>query len=176
MSHPPFTVTLASAAVLALLTAAASAHVPLRPPGSIYVGVDLEVGGTPFAAKGLGECSYAPDASIDRMPGQMWSVKQHDSAKDVSFTLWQLKQGGEMFTLNVTSGGTMHHVNTTHAGPSAAATGSGWASIAKNGKSGQFSIDAVDDTGVKVTGTLSCSSFIAGVVNSRQGGSPIGLA
>jgi len=89
----------------------------------------------------------------------MWSVRQHDSAKDVSFTLWQLKQGGEMFTLNVTSGGTMHRVNTTHAGPASDHAGSGWASVAKQGKSGQFSIDAVDDTGVRVTGTLSCSGF-----------------
>ena len=124
MSRPFMKLTLGTAAVLVLLTAAASANVRLRPPGSIYVGIDLEVGGAPFAAKGAGECSYASDASIDRMPGQMWSVRQHDSAKDVSFTLWQLKQGGEMFTLNVTSGGTMHRVNTTHAGPASDHAGS----------------------------------------------------
>ena len=168
--------TLATAAVIALLAAGPSAHVRLRPPGSIYVGVDLEVGGAPFAAKGIGECSYASDASIDRMPGQMWSVRQHDSAKDVSFTLWQLKQGGEMFTLNVTSGGTMHRINATHAGVAADTPGSGWASIAKEGKSGQFSIDALDDTGVRVTGTLFCSGFMAAARTAPQGGVTTGLA
>jgi len=168
--------TLGTAAVLALLTAAASANVRLRPPGSIYVGIDLEVGGAPFAAKGAGECSYASDTSIDRMPGQMWSVRQHDSAKDVSFTLWQLKQGGEMFTLNVTSGGTMHRVNTTHAGPASDHAGSGWASVAKQGKSGQFSIDAVDDTGVRVTGTLFCSGFMAAAGSAPLSTLPLGMA
>ena len=70
--------TLATAAVVAVLTAVTSAHVPLRPPGSIYVGIRLEVGGAPFAAKGTGECNYAADASIRQMPGQMWSVRQRD--------------------------------------------------------------------------------------------------
>ena len=77
----------------------------------------------------------------------------------MNFTLWQLKQGGEMFTLYVTSGGKMHRVSTIQAGPAADRHGSGWASISTHGKSGQFSIDAVDDTGVRVTGTLSCSGF-----------------
>ena len=150
---------LATAVVFAVLIAGTSAHVPLRPPGSTYVGINLEVGGAPFAAKGAGECSYAPDASIDQLPGQMWSVRQRDAAQDVYFTLWQLKQGGEMFTLDVTSGGKMHRVNTVHGGPAAVGRGSVWASISTHGQSGKFSIDAVDDTGVRVTGTLSCSGF-----------------
>ena len=140
---------LATAAVFAVLAAGTSAHVPLRPPGSTYVGINLEVGGAPFAAKGTGECNYAPDASIDRLPSQMWSVRQRDAAQDVYFTLWQLKQGGEMFTLNVTSGGKIHRVNTIHGGPAADRRGSGWASISTQGKSGKFSIDALDDTGVR---------------------------
>jgi len=151
--------TLATAAIVVVLVAGTSAHVPLRPPGSIYVGINLEVGGAPFAAKGAGECNYAAEASIQQMPGQMWSVRQRDSGQDVNFTLWQLKQGGEMFTLYVTSGGQVHRVNTIPVGPAADRRGSGWASISMHGKSRQFSIDAVDDTGVRVTGTLSCSGF-----------------
>jgi hypothetical protein len=151
---------LATAVVVAVLAADTSAHVPLRPPGSIYVGINLEVGGAPFAAKGTGECRYAADASIDRVPGQMWTVRRRDSGQDVNFTLWRLRQGGEMFTLNVTSGGKMHRVNTIQASP-ADRRGSGSASISTQGGRGKFSIDAVDDTGVRVTGTLSCSAFTA---------------
>jgi hypothetical protein len=159
MSRARRELALATAAVLAVLTTGTSAHVSLRPPGSIYVGINLEVGGAPFAAKGTGECNYAPDASLHQMPGEMWSVRQRDSGEDVNFTLWQLKQGGEMFTLYVTSGGTMHRVTTIQSGPAADRHGSGSATITTRGKSRQFSIDAVDDTGVRVTGTLSCSGF-----------------
>ena len=70
--------TLATAAVVAVLTAGTSAHVPLRPPGSIYVGINLEVGGAPFAAKGTGECNYAPDASH---PSDAWPDVERQAAR-----------------------------------------------------------------------------------------------
>jgi len=159
MSRARWDSKLATAAVVALLTAGISAHVPLRPPGSIYVGINLEVGGALFAAKGEGECTHAPDASIHQMPGQMWSVRRRDPGQDMHFTLWQLKQGGEIVTLDVTSGGTMHRVSTIQVGTAADRRGSVSASISTHGKGGQFSIDAVDDSGVKVMGTLSCSGF-----------------
>jgi hypothetical protein len=135
-----------------------SAHVPLQPPGTIQVSVDLTVGGTAYSGRGPGECNHAADASIHEAPAQMWSVRRHDADRDVNFTLWRLKNG-DMFTLFVAVGGKSHRVNTLLVGPPADRRGSGTAAIAQRGKGGQFTINAISDTGLKITGTLTCSGF-----------------
>jgi hypothetical protein len=146
------------AATVAALGVRASAHVPLQPPGTIQVGIELNVGGATYSAKGSGECNHAAAASIYEAPGQMWSVRRTDPDRDVNLTLWRLK-GGDMFTLFVTIGGKSHRVNTLQVGPPANRRGSGTAAIATQGKGGQFTIDALTDTGLKITGTLTCSGF-----------------
>ena len=151
--------TLAIATTLAAASTSLSAHVPLRPPGSINVVVTLNVGGAAYSASGPGECNYAADASIHQAPARMWSVRRRDPNQDLNFTLWNLKSGGEMFTLSVISGGKTHRVNTLLVGPSGDRRGSGNASFAPLGKSGRFTIDAVADTGSRITGTLACSAF-----------------
>jgi len=148
----------AFAVAIAVYGATASAHVPLRPPGTIRVASDLNVGGTLYAAMGPGECNYASDASIHQAPGQMWSVRRRDADRDVNFTLWRLKTG-DMFTLSVTMSGKTHRVHTLQVGPSADRRGSGTVTITSMGKGGVFTIHAVADTGLKITGSLTCSGF-----------------
>lgn len=137
-----------------------AAHVPLQPPGSIRVAVDLTVGGAHYQVRSLGECHYSAIATIHHAPGQMWSVRQHDTTRDVNFTLWRLR-GGDTFTLSITTGGTAHRVSTLPVGPPSERRGSGKSTVATRGKSGQFTIDAVAETGARVTGTLSCSGFLS---------------
>lgn len=151
--------TFAIATTIAAAGAGVSAHVPLRPPGSIKLVVTLNVGGAAYSASGPGECNYAADASIHQAPARMWSVRQRDPNQDLNFTMWNLKNGGEMFTLSMISGGKTHRVNTLTVGPAGDRRGSGNASFAPLGKSGRFTIDAVADTGTRITGTLACSAF-----------------
>ena len=73
---------LALATILTVLLSSVSAHVPLRPPGSIDVLVDLSVDGAAYEVNGPGECNYAADASIDGAPARMWSVRRHDTNED----------------------------------------------------------------------------------------------
>ena len=153
---------LAIASSLAVLaSAAASAHVPLQPPGTVQVQVSLSVGGASLTAAGPGECNHGADASIYDAPGQMWAARQQGGSGSVNITLWRLARGGDMFTLFVTAGGKTHRINTLAVGPAADRRGSGTTVIAPRGKGGQFTINAVADTGATVTGTITCSAFTA---------------
>jgi hypothetical protein len=152
---------LALATILTVLLSSLSAHVPLRPPGSIDVLVDLSVDGAAYEVNGPGECNYAADASIDGAPARMWSVRRHDTNEDVNFALWSLKKGGELFTLSVSNGGKTHHVNTLLVGLAGDRRGSGRATYTASGKSGRFAIDVVADSGARINGTLACSAFVS---------------
>jgi hypothetical protein len=154
---------LATAACVAMLAASSAAHVPLQPPGSTIVQLDLNVGGTSYSVRGPGDCNYAADASIYQAAAQMWSVRRHDADKDVNFTLWRLHQGSDMFTLFVTTNGKTEKVNTLQVGPPADRLGSGSVVLAQRGKGGLFTIDAVAGNGAKITGTLACSDFMSPV-------------
>lgn len=154
---------LATATTIALLAGAVapSAHVPLQPPGAIHVQVNLAVGGAALTTAGSGECNHSADASIYEAPGQMWAARQQGSTSSVNLTLWRLAKGGDAFTLAVTAGGKSHRVNTLTVGPAANRRGSGATAIAARGKGGQFTINAVTDTGLTISGTVTCSAFTA---------------
>lgn len=151
---------IASIATLVLAaTAGTSAHVPLQPPGSLTVQVNLDMGGAPWAVKGIGDCQYAPGASVHEARGQMWRVHRRDAGRDVTFTEWRLGKV-DSFTLLLTVDGKTHRVNTLQVGPSSERTGSGSVRYEQRGHGGQFSINAVADTGLKITGTLACNGFV----------------
>lgn len=152
---------IATSSALLAGAVALSAHVPLQPPGTIHVQVNLAVGGAALTAAGAGECNHSADASIYEAPGQMWAARQQGSTSSVNLTLWRLAKGGDMFTLAVTTGGRTHRVNTLSVGPSSNRRGSGTTVIAPRGKGGLFTINAVTDTGLTITGTVSCSAFTA---------------
>jgi hypothetical protein len=65
-----------------------------------------------------------------------------------------------MFSLAVTSGGRTHRVNTVQVGPPANRRGSGTAKVDVRGKGGQFTVNAVADTGTTIIGTIACSAFV----------------
>ena len=155
---------LALATTFALLTGAiaASAHVPLQPPGAVHGQIALVVGGAALTSAGPAECNHSAGASIYDAPGQMWAARQQGSNNSsVNLTLWRLAKGGDMFTLSITAGGKTHRVNTLTVGPAADRRGSGSVAIAPMGKGGQFTISARTDTGITISGTVSCSAFTA---------------
>ncbi len=154
---------LTTATSLAMLAGAValSAHVPLQPPGAVQGKVNLKIGGAALTTAGPAECNHSAGASIYEAPGQMWAARQQGSNSSVNLTLWRLVKGGDMFTLSVTAGGRSHRVNTLTVGPTAERRGSGTVTIAAIGKGGQFTINAVADTGVTISGTVTCSAFTA---------------
>jgi hypothetical protein len=114
-----------------------------------------------------GECIFCDDSSIFDAPGSQWGVRHDDNSRDLNFTLWRLKKGGDGVTLFVTTGGKTHRVNTLPVGPPANRRGSGAATFEKRGVGGAFTIDAVADTGAKITGQLTCSAFARPEDNGR---------
>lgn len=150
-----FTATLS----VALAGATLAAHVPLQPPGTIMVGLDLSAGTRHLAGRAPGVCTYSPAASIHQAPGQMWNIRQRDGGTEVNFTGWRLGKT-DSFTLFVTIDGTRHRVNTLQVGPATDRAGSGTMRYTPKGRGGQMAIDAVTDTGLHITGTLTCSGFV----------------
>ncbi|MGC4080897.1 MAG: hypothetical protein QM736_01945 [Vicinamibacterales bacterium] len=132
---------------------------PLQPPGTLYVQVNLNVGGAAYSTKNPGECNYAPGASIHQSPGQMWRVRSRDAGRDLTFTEWRLGKV-DSFTLFLTVDGRTHRINTLQVGPPAERAGSGSVRYEPRGRGGQFSINGVTDTGMKISGTLACSGFV----------------
>ncbi len=130
---------------------------------SISVDVALTVGGVPYTAKAAGECNYSTESTIFEAPATMWAARQHDGNRNLNFTLWRLKkggeQGGDMLTLFVTVGNKTHRVNTVKVGSHADVRGLGQARFEKSGAGGIFTIDATADTGAKITGRTTCSGF-----------------
>ena len=124
------------------------------------VDVALQVGGVPYTAKAAGECNYSTESTIFEAPATMWAARQNEGNRNLNFTLWRLKQGGDMLTLFVTVGNTTHRVNTVKVGSHADVRGSGQATFEKRGAGGIFTIDAMADTGAKITGRISCSGFV----------------
>ncbi len=153
---------LGTACLAAMVIAAvgdASAHVPLQPPGSLLVRVDLSVAGARYSAKGPGDCNYSPSSRVHDAPGQMWRVRRRDANRELAFTGWRLGRT-DSFTLQVTLDGRTHRINTLQVGPPNERAGSGAVRYEQRGRSGQFTINAVADTGAKISGTLSCSGFV----------------
>jgi hypothetical protein len=126
----------------------------------LMLDVALHVGGVAYTAKAAGECNYTTDATIFEAPATMWAARQDGGNRNVNFTLWRLKTGGEMLTLFVTVGNKTHRVNTVKVGSHADVRGSGQATFEKSGAGGIFTIDAIADTGAKISGRIVCSGFV----------------
>jgi hypothetical protein len=129
------------------------------------VDVALTVGGVPYTAKAAGECNYSTESTIFELPATMWAARQHEGNRNVNFTLWHPRKagekgGGDMLTLFVTVGNKTHRVNTVKVGSHADVQGSGQATFEKSGAGGIFTIEAIADTGAKISGRISCSGFV----------------
>lgn len=123
------------------------------------VDVALQVGGAAYTAKATGECNFTDGATIFEAPATMWAARQQGGDRNVNFTLWRLRKGGDMLTLFVTIGNKTHRVSTTKVGGNGALRGSGGATFEKRGAGGVFTIDAIADTGAAISGRIVCSGF-----------------
>jgi hypothetical protein len=135
------------------------AQIPARRP-AITVDVALQINGAPYAAKGPGECIFSDKSSLYDVPGSQWGARHHDASRNLSFSLWRLSKGGDMITLALDVAGKSHTVNTVIVGPASNRKGSGRATFEKRAAGGVFTIDAVADTGAKISGTIGCSGFV----------------
>lgn len=138
---------------------ALSAHMPLQPPGSARntVQATLNVDSRAFALSGSGSCSYSDAADIEHSRGDMWSLHGQQRDRSVTLTFWRTASGAERFRLRVTEAGRIHYVNTMGSG--AELRGTGRAAIEPRGKGGVFAVDATADTGVRISGQVTCSWF-----------------
>jgi hypothetical protein len=138
--------------------AALAASTPAAGP---TVDVALQVGGAAYSVKGAGECIYSDASTIYEAPATQWGVRHDAADRDLSFAMWRLRKGGpDMLTLTIVLGGKTHRVNTTKVGDkSAGLRGSGTAAFEKSGAGGVFTIDAIADTGAKISGRVTCSGF-----------------
>jgi hypothetical protein len=125
------------------------------------VEVALTVGGANYTAKGPGECIHSDASTIYEAPATQWGVRHDSAGHDLSFSMWRLRSGGpDMLTLTIVVGGKTHRVNTTKVGDkSAGLRGSGRTVFEKSGAGGVFTIDAIADTGAKISGRVTCSGF-----------------
>jgi hypothetical protein len=144
--------------------------VPQTPakPAPITIDVALQINGTPYAAKGAGECIFSDKSSLYDVAGSQWGARHRDASRSLNFSLWRLSKGGDMITLAIDLVGKIHAVNTVSVGPASNRKGSGRATFEKRGAGGVFTIDAVADTGAKISGTIACSGFVPPEDNGNQ--------
>jgi len=129
-------------------------------PAPTTIDVALQINGAPYAAKGAGECIFSDKSSLYDVAGSQWGARHRDDARTLTFSLWRLSKGGDMITLAVDLAGKTHTVNTVSVGPASNRKGSGRATFEKRGAGGVFTIDAVADSGAKISGTIGCSGFV----------------
>jgi hypothetical protein len=159
-----FHVMLSVALIVATLAAAplvAQKKKPQDPDGpdqKVAVTIALQVGTQRYDFTGRGVCLLVPEGSIYDAPAAMYSVRQTGDKQRFNMTLYRLKSGGDMVTMNVTIGSTTHSVSTVKLG-SSSVTGSGSAKLEADGGGGTLTIDAADAKGVEIAGTVKCDTF-----------------
>jgi hypothetical protein len=132
---------------------------PDGPDQKVALTIALQVGTQRFDFTGRGVCLLIPEGSIYEAPAAMYSVRQTSDKQRFNMTLYRLKAGGDMLTMNVTIGSTTHSVSTVKVGKSGQPIGSGTAKLETAGGGGTLTIDAADAKGVKVAGTVKCETF-----------------
>jgi hypothetical protein len=167
-SSSRYAFTVASTALAAALLLAVSAlEAQKAPPRSDPDGPDpkvgltiaLQVGTGRYDFTGQGVCLEIPDGSIYDAPAAMYSVRQTTDKQRLNMTLYRLKKGGDMLTLNVSSGNETHSVSTVKVAANGTVAGSGSAKLERTGKGGTLTIEAADPKGVKISGTVKCEAF-----------------
>lgn len=151
-----------SCAVALMTTSAASAQRRTVPamPAEVGVAITLQVAGQLYHFEGNAACQHAPVASIYNVMAGMWSVQQTDRQRSIALTLWRPRSiSGDMFSLNVATGGKSYVVNTVKLGGESAGQGSGKVTLTTSGAGGTFTINATAANGAPITGTIKCGAF-----------------
>jgi len=132
---------------------------PDGPDPKVSVTIRLAVGAARYDSTGQGVCLEVPDGGIYEAPAALYSVRQTTDKQRLNMTLYRLKKGGDMLTLNVTLGKDTHSISTLKVGENGVPVGSGTAKLERSGAGGTLTIDATDAKGVKITGTITCAAF-----------------
>jgi len=132
---------------------------PDGPDPKVAVTIGLAVGAARYDSTGQGVCLEIPEGTIYGAPATLYSVRQTTDKQRLNMTLYRLKTGGDMLTLNVTVGKDTHSVSTVKVGESGVPLGSATAKLERSGSAGTLTIDATDPKGVKITGTVTCAAF-----------------
>jgi hypothetical protein len=133
---------------------------PEGPDQKVALTIALQVGAQRYDFTGQGSCLLIPEGSIYDAPAAMYSVRQTGAKQRFNMTMYRLKAGGDMLTMNVTFGSTTHSVSTVKVGTSGAPIGSGTVKLETAGSGGTLTIDATSAKGVKIAGTVKCDAFI----------------
>lgn len=154
--------TLLMAAALAVFATTLHAQTR-RQPGQAAAGVpveiNLQVGTKKYNARGTGECRVAEQGSIYGVPASQFAVSHGAGGEALSLTRWQPKNGADMITLAVSTGGKRYEVDTVKAGPKKDTKGSAQTTLQKNGSGATLTIAAVAGGGEKIAGTIKCGGL-----------------
>jgi hypothetical protein len=124
------------------------------------VTVDLQVNGSPLAFSAEGECTFTDQGSIYEKPSLSWSATVKSGTRYVNYANWRLKSSGaDMMNLSVMIGNKEHRISTVKVDAQGQPRGSGTSTFAKNGQGGLFTLDAIADSGAKISGRITCSAF-----------------
>jgi hypothetical protein len=143
--------------VAILLSAAASRAQDPDPQSAIQL--DLRIGGVAYAISARGTCLAQPHGSLYDVPASQWTARHRDGQRYANLAFWRLASGGDMFNLGVLLGPTLHRVSTVKVQGKGDPHGSGRVTLALKDGGGTFLVDALADTGVRVTGSIACGAF-----------------
>jgi len=144
-------------------------ELPLSPPdpdhmGTVPMEVDTTVGNAAFKTKGLGECTYADDASIYDVPAAMWHATVRAEGQSVSYvnvTVWQFKDGSpNQVATGVQVGPTFRHISTVKG---SALVGKATARTERSGDAGTITVSGEDESGAALLIRVQCARFTAPV-------------
>ena len=156
--------------LLACPALALSALAAARPPADAApeaqaptpVTVALTIGGKAYTAKGSGECTFAPVASIYGVRAQQWSVEYSAGGaglRNVGLTVWRPAAGGaDQMNFYASVGSKSYRIDTVKGSKPA---GSGTVTLQQKGAGGRFEITGKDAGGAAVRGTVECARFSA---------------
>ena len=158
-------------AAIALQPAAATAQKGKQPDPDgagpkVGVTIALQVGSGRYDFTGQGVCLEILDGGILEDAAALYSVRQHAGKLQLNMTVYRLKKGDDLLTLNVTPGKATYSVSTVKAGDKGITLGSGTAKLDLANGGGTVAIDATDQTGVKIVGTVKCEAFTKPVQNN----------
>jgi hypothetical protein len=147
--------------LMLLAALAVSAAAPLtqgRDPQS-SIQLDLKIGTASYAASTQGTCLAQPHGTLYEVPAQQWNARHRDGGRYANLAFWRVQKSGDMFNLGVLIGPTLHKVSTVRVQGKGDPHGQGTVTFAPKGAGGTFTIDATADTGVRITGTITCAAF-----------------
>jgi len=155
---------LASIAAAALVVCVTSLHAQMRreagqATAAVPVEIHLQVGSGKYNASGTGECRVAERGSIYDIPASQLAVSHSAGAESLSLTVWQPKNGTEMVTMRVLSGGKRYEVDTVKGGAKRDTKGSAQAKVQRSGSGATVTVAAVASSGEKIAGTIKCGGL-----------------